>query len=824
MNLIKYLFFTLIALFISIGDGVLWLWTGTKKINKTLFPHKKTLKGEFVFSNTSKQQKRIEKKAKTHLQPEKFKLIIIGKSRVLMRDAAKSVTSVLSLIPQAAIKVFAEFWLFLVAVFLFPLTIFQWILFSLKFVAVKVFRINLIQKDFKTGAKSALKKEREMRRQKLKYYKPSFFYKLKYVFFGIIFSFIFLFLPLLSVLFISELPNPYSLSANSIPKTTKIFDRNGELLYEIFANQNRTVVRLSEIPLSVRQATIAIEDKDFYTHPGFDVRGIARAFVSNVRKQGFQGGSTITQQLIKSAFFSSEPSIIRKVKELVLAFWAERVYTKDQILELYFNYVPYGGTAWGVESASEIFFGKQVSDLTLAEAAFLAGLPRAPSIYSPYSANGNLWKTRQKEVLDAMTRQGYITQSQEDIAYAQELTFKPPQVPLKAPHFVMYVRDELIKRYGITEVERGGLQVKTSLDLKTQQEAESIVSNEVENDLYLNIHNGAALITNPSNGDILAMVGSKNYFDNTQSGNVNITTSLRQPGSTIKLVTYALALKSGYTEATLLDDSPFVVSNQWETYAPVNYDGVFHGKVPLRTAFANSFNIPAVRMAQKLGVESVVSFGKEMGITSWGNPSQYGLSITLGAAEVRMTDLATAYGVIANSGQRVNLDPILEVKDSNGKAVYEKNPQPQRVVDDGVAFIISDILADNNARTIEFGQNSPLNIPGKRVSVKTGTTDNKRDNWTVGFTKNILVATWVGNNDNSPLSQALASGITGAAPIWNKIMSGLLLSGQAKESLSIPPDIIKKSCLGQDRYFIRGTENSVSCFYPTPSISPTPKP
>lgn len=824
MNLIKYLFFTLIALFISIGDGVLWLWTGTKKIGKTVFPHKKILKGEFVFLDTSKQQKKPKKKAKVLLPAKNFNLAVADGVRVLAQRAAAEAVRVSVLMLRVLIRILIEFWSFLTAVFLFPLTISQWFLISLKFIVVKVFRIKLAQKDFRIGAKTALKKEKELRRQKLKYYKPSFFYKLKYVFFGIIFSFIFLFLPLLSILFISELPNPYSLSANSIPKTTKIFDRNGELLYEIFANQNRTIVRLSEIPLSVRQATIAIEDKDFYTHPGFDVRGIARAFISNVRKQGFQGGSTITQQLIKSAFFSSEPSIIRKVKELVLAFWAERVYTKDQILELYFNYVPYGGTAWGVESASEIFFGKKVSELSLAEAAFLAGLPRAPSIYSPYSGSGNLWKTRQKEVLDAMVRQGYITQSQESAVYAQELTFKPPQVPLKAPHFVMYVRDELIKRYGITEVERGGLQVRTSLDLKTQQEAESVVSNEVENDLYLNIHNGAALITNPSNGDILAMVGSKNYFDNNQSGNVNITTSLRQPGSTIKLITYTLALKSGYTEATILDDSPFVISNQWETYAPVNYDGVFHGKVPLRTAFANSFNIPAVRMAQKLGIDSIVSFGKEMGINSWGNSSQYGLSITLGAAEVRMTDLATAYGVIANSGQRVDLDPILEVKDSNGKAIYEKNPRPQRVVDDGVAFVISDILADNNARTIEFGQNSPLNIPGKRVSVKTGTTDNKRDNWTIGFTKNILVATWVGNNDNTPLSQALASGITGAAPIWNKIMTGLLLSGQAKESLTIPSDVIKKSCLGQDRYFVRGTENSVSCFYPTPSVSPTPKP
>ncbi len=822
MNLLKYIFFTLIAVFIAIGDAVLWLWKKGKKIRYGRFPRRKLLKGEFIFSS---QQKSLKKKTPQASHGGKMRSYsIFNQLKILFGGVKYIFLTTLIFLARFLKAVLVEVGFFIKAFFLLPKTLFDWTLYSISFVAKKIFGRVIFQREFNIGARVIAKKEKEIRRQKIKHYKPGFFYKLKYVFVGLIFSFIFLFLPMLFLLFVAELPNPYSLSANYIPKTTKIYDRNGELLYEIFANQNRTIVRLFDIPLSVRNATIAIEDKDFYTHPGFDVRGIARAFVSNIQKKGLQGGSTITQQLIKSAFFSSEPSIVRKVKELVLAFWAERVYTKDQILELYFNYVPYGGTAWGVESASEIYFGKHVSELDLGEAAFLAGLPRAPSVYSPYVGNGTLWKKRQKEVLDAMVKQGYITQDQSDLAYAQELNFKTPEVSLKAPHFVMYVRNELIKRYGITDVERGGLQVKTSLDIKTQQQAESIVLNEVENDQYLNIHNGAALITNPSNGDILAMVGSKNYFDNTTSGNVNITTSLRQPGSTIKVITYTLALKSGYTEATILDDSPFVISNQWETYAPVNYDGVFHGKVPIRTAFANSFNIPAVRMAQKLGVDSIVSFGKEMGITSWGNPSQYGLSITLGGAEVKMTDLATAYGVIANSGQRVDLDPILEVKDSNGKIVYAKTPQPQRVVDTGVAFIISDILADNNARTIEFGQNSPLVVPGKRVSVKTGTTDNKRDNWTVGFTKDLLVATWVGNNDNTPMSQALASGITGAAPIWNKIMSGLLNNGEATSSAFIPPDIIKKSCLGQDRYFVRGTENSVSCFYPTPSVSPTPKP
>src|SRR3989344_8231 len=308
--------------------------------------------------------------------------------------------------------------------------------------------------------------------------RPSFGYKLKYVFIGSVFSFVFLFIPLLSYFFVSDLPSPGNLSVNYIPKTTKIYDRKGALLYEVFANQNRTVVRLSDVPKDLRDATIAIEDKDFYAHPGFDLRGITRAFITNIRKEGFQGGSTITQQLVKSAFLTPDPTITRKIKEVVLAFWAERIYTKDQILELYLNYVPYGGTAWGVESASDVYFGKKVSNLTLAESAFLAGLPRAPSVYSPFFGNGDQWRRRQKEVLDAMVRLSYINQNEAKSAYEEELIFRNPKVPIKAPHFVMYVRKILIDKFGLNEVERGGLNVTTSLDLVAQDEAERIVQEE----------------------------------------------------------------------------------------------------------------------------------------------------------------------------------------------------------------------------------------------------------------------------------------------------------------------------------------------------------
>jgi 1A family penicillin-binding protein len=647
-----------------------------------------------------------------------------------------------------------------------------------------------------------------------------FVLRMKYLLFGAIFASIFIFLPLLFVIFISDLPKLSNLSVSYISKTTKIMDRNGKLLFEIYANQNRTIVSLDQIPKNLINATVAIEDKDFFKHKGFDMRGIARAIYVDLTKKDFQGGSTITQQLIKSALLTPELTITRKAKELTLAFWAEQQYTKDQILELYFNYIPYGGTAWGVEAASQIYFGKKVEDLSLAQSAYLAGLPQAPSAYSPFAGDGTLGKVRQKDVLDAMVSEKYITRDQAAKAFKEKLVFKSPQVPIKAPHFVMYVKDLLVKKYGLLEVERGGLQVTTSLDVDTQNLAEGVVSEEVNNSGYLGIGNGAALVTNPQNGDVLAMVGSRDYFDLEKDGNVNITTSLRQPGSTIKVVTYSLALSKGLTEATLLEDSPLTITSQGaEPYRPVNYDGKFHGRVPLRLAFANSYNIPAVRLAQRFGVGQIVDFGRKMGITNWKDPSKYGVSITLGGAEVTMLDLATVYGTVANEGERVNLEPILKITNSEGKVLEEKKVEGEKVIDPGVAFIVSDILSDNRARSLSFGPNSPLVIPNHKVSVKTGTTDNKRDNWTVGYTPNLLVAAWVGNNDNTPLSQALASGITGAAPIWNKIMVPLVEKTQ-DPGISVPSDVIARQCFGYNAYFILGTDTKDPCRYspPTPTF------
>lgn len=668
--------------------------------------------------------------------------------------------------------------------------------------------------------KRSVKKKRGKTVFKLK---TPFLVKLRYIAIGFSFSFMFIFFPFSVFVFAQNLPNPKELTDRDIAQTTKIYDRNGNLLFQIYANENRTLVPLEKIPRNLIYATISIEDKDFYSNPGFDVKAITRAAISNLSGEPLQGGSTITQQLIKSSLLTPEVTISRKVKEIILAFWAERIYTKDQILEMYFNQVPYGGTSWGAQAAAEVYFGKDVSELTLAESAFLAGMTRAPSIYSPYGSTPTLWKKRQEEVLSRMHQLGYINKEQRENALKEELAFESVQTPIYSPHFVMYVRDLLVRKYGIAMVEKGGLKVVTTLDGNVQDMAEKIVSEEVIKHSLYNISNGAALVTNPKNGDVLGMVGSKDY-DDPNGGKVNITTSLRQPGSSIKPVTYSAALTQGFTAATIIDDSPITYRSPsgGPSYSPVNYDGRFHGRVPVRIALANSYNIPAVKTLDRVGVTNMLALGKNMGIDSWNEPDRYGLAITLGAAEVRMTDMAEVYGTLANLGQRVDLDPILKITDYKGNIIQEKKDSSgEQVLPKAVSFIISDILADNRARSQEFGPSSALNIPGKTVSVKTGTTDNKRDNWTIGYTPDVLVATWVGNNDNSPMSQALASGITGAAPIWNRIMNNLLRE-RADVKQGLPEDVVQKSCLGRVEYFVKGTESSVNCapFSPTPTTQP----
>lgn len=574
------------------------------------------------------------------------------------------------------------------------------------------------------------------------------------------------------------LPSPKDLDKREPQVSTNIYDRNGNLLYKIYKDQNRTIVPLSSIPPHVRMAVLAAEDAEFYSHPGFSVRGMLRAVISDIQTGNLQGGSTITQQLVKNALLTPEKTVTRKVREIVLSVEVEASYTKDQILEMYLNEVSFGGTAYGIEAASQQYFGKDVKDLDLAEAAFLAGLPKSPTLYSPFGANPDAAFARQKEVLHLMAINKFITPDQETAAENEKLTFAPNKTQILAPHFVMFVRQILVDKYGEDMVDKGGLQVTTSLDLATQEMAEGVVSNEVERLTGLHVGNGAALVVNPQTGEILAMVGSKDYFDAAQDGQVNVLTRLRQPGSSIKLVNYSYALSHGYTPATIINDSPVTyVTPGSPPYSPVNYDGQYRGNITLRSALAQSRNIPAVKVLASYGVTKMIEQGQKMGITTWTDPSQYGLSLTLGGGAVKGVDLAVAYATIADGGKKPDLTPILQVKDYKGRVLYVDSPNPDsgpQAVDARVAFLLTDILKDNTARAPEFGFNSSLVIKDHpEVAVKTGTSNDLRDNWTVGFNQNYLVLTWVGNNDNSPMSR-IASGITGAAPIWNKIMSAVL--------------------------------------------------
>ncbi len=623
-----------------------------------------------------------------------------------------------------------------------------------------------------------------------------------------------------------DLPSPRRLNDQTYAISTEIYDRNGELLYEIFANQNRKPISIKDVPTSLINATIAIEDKDFYRHKGVAIRGIIRAFYKNLSNESLQGGSTITQQLVKNALLTPERTIQRKIRELFLAWFTELIYSKDQIMELYLNYIPYGGTAYGIEQASHLYFGKTAKNLSLAESALIAGLPQSPSRYSPFGSTPELAKQRQIQVLTRMFEDGYISKQQLEQAKNEKLNFAQQRTDIKAPHFVMYVKDLLIDKYGSKKVEQGGLRVTTTLDLELQEYAQASLSAVINSLKDKNVSNGASLVTKPNTGEILAMIGSRGYFDTEIDGNVNLVTSLRQPGSSIKPLNYALGLLKGYTAATVFLDVPtcFIAAGQPQAYCPKNYDWKFHGPQQMRYSLANSYNIPAVKMLALNGLEDFIATASAMGISSWKDPSNYGLSLTLGGGELRMTELATAFGVFANSGIKIDLNPILEVKTHDGKILEENNPENsppsgKRILPAEVTWIISNILSDNNARIPAFGANSKLQIPGKTVSVKTGTTDDLRDNWAVGYTPEYLTAVWVGNNDNSPMNPYVVSGITGATPIWNDIMSHLLenekdiippkpqnVIGANVCSGELKPEENVQQCEGRYEYFIKGTE------------------
>lgn len=586
------------------------------------------------------------------------------------------------------------------------------------------------------------------------------------------------------------LPSPDELATRTVFMSTKIYDRHGKLLYEVFDPKagRRTLVPIEQMPDHLLHATIATEDKTFYSNPGFDPLAIARAAWLNLSEgEIVSGGSSITQQLVKNIFLSPEKTFARKIQEAVLAQEITRRYTKDDILGIYLNELYYGNMAYGIEAAGQTYFAKPARELTLAEAALLAGLPQAPSIYDPYT-NLEAAKVRQRIVLGLMVKEGYITQSQANAAWAEQLSFAPLRIDMKAPHFVVYVRRLLEEEYGTEMLYRGGLQVYTTLDLQMQDIAQEVAREHVASLADRHVSNAAVVAMTPQTGEILVMMGSIDFWDEEIDGQVNVALALRQPGSSIKPVNYVAAFERGWTPATLIMDVRTEFPN-WEgpPYVPRNYDDREHGPVLVRQALACSYNIPAVKTLQFVGVPGMIEMAQRLGITTFTEPERYGLSLTLGGGEITLLEHTGAYNVFANGGQRVPPVAILRIEDSQGQLIQEyRSPQGEQVISPQHAYLITSILSDNEARTPAFGANSPLHL-SRPAAAKTGTTDDWRDSWTIGYTPDLVVGVWVGNSDNTPMDHV--PGSVGAAPIWHNFMERVLANSSTGD-FPAPPGLV----------------------------------
>ena len=595
-----------------------------------------------------------------------------------------------------------------------------------------------------------------------------------------------------------DIPDLSSFDERRVQQSTKIYDRTGEIvLYDLHQDIRRTVVPYEQISRHIKNATVAIEDDTFFEHNGVRPLAILRAALDNLQGGnllGGRGGSTITQQVIKNSILVREKTLTRKIKEMILAFRLEQVLTKDEILSHYLNESPYGGTIYGVEEASLAFFGKRASDVTLAEAAYLASLPQLPTYYSPYGNNIDDLERRKNLVLDQMRKHEFISEEEYTAAKDERVTFKPQSNQnIKAPHFVFYVRDYLIEKYGEESLAERGLKVITTLDYKLQQEAEKIVLEKaLYNEKTYNAENAALVASDPTTGQILVMVGSRNYFDENIDGNFNIAIAERQPGSSFKPFVYAAAFQKGYTPETTVFDlktqfstncAPDNFTSEEGCYSPENYDHKFRGPVSFRNALAQSLNIPAVKALYLAGIKESLKMARDLGITTLGNQNQYGLTLVLGGGEVKLLEMVGAYGTFANEGVRNELQAIMRIEDTKGTVLEEFEAKPKPVLDRSIALQISDILSDNVARAPLFGSNSPLNFPNRDVAAKTGTTNDKRDVWVLGYTPNLVVGAWAGNNDNSSMSEI--SGLI-IAPLWRQFMDVALKEVETK-SFSAPP-------------------------------------
>lgn len=580
-----------------------------------------------------------------------------------------------------------------------------------------------------------------------------------------------------------EIPDLSSFEQRRILQSTKIYDRTGEiLLYDLHQDVRRTIVPFENISYHIKNATVAIEDDQFYNHHGIDLRAILRAAISNFTSGdllGGQGGSTITQQVIKNSILVNEKRLTRKIKEAILAVKLERMFSKEDILSHYLNESPYGGTIYGVEEATQSFFGVSASDVSLLQAAYLASLPQAPTYLSPYGNHRDALDARARLVLKRMQINGFITETEYNDAIAEEVEFQPQAVSgIRAPHFVMYVREQLVQEFGEEALAEKGFRVITTLDWELQQEAERIIAEKAAiNEDKFNASNAGLVAINPQEGDVLVMVGSRNYFDEEIDGNFNITLAPRQPGSSIKPIVYASAFSKGYTPETVVYDvktqfssacEPWDLTSSGGCYSPNNYNFKFKGPISFRNALAQSLNIPAVKVLYLTSLRDAIKLANDMGITTLNDPDRLGLTLVLGGGEVKLLEHTGAYGVLANEGIKADRRSILRIEDTSGNLIEEFPTQSRRVLDRNVALQITDVLSDNVARAPLWGFNSQIYFPNRDVAAKSGSTNNLRDAWIMGYAPNLAVGAWVGNNDNSAMGGGLSGLIT--TPMWRAFM------------------------------------------------------
>jgi 1A family penicillin-binding protein len=608
-----------------------------------------------------------------------------------------------------------------------------------------------------------------------------------------------------------------------------LLDRNERPFFTLFDAKTTTPVTYDEIPEKTREAFVAIEDKDFYTHPGFSISGFARAIKENILSESYaQGGSTISQQLMKNTLLSQQKALLRKYQELVLAIELERRYSKHDILEMYLNTIYFGEGAFGIQDASQRYFSKDVKDLTLSESALLAAIIQAPSALSPISGNEQAALKRRNLVLKLMLDQGYITKDEETAAQKEKIKLNPTKDDINEDgvHFALMIQDLLIKEYGEQSVANSGYVVKTTIDLDLQRAAQKAVADQVKRLASNKVTNGAAIAEDPKTGEILALVGSHDYADD-KNGRINMALRPRQPGSSFKPLIYAKAIEERkITASTQLDDEPV----KFGTYEPLDYDRKFRGKVLARYALANSLNIPAVHVLDMIGVKAGVEQAKDMGITTLSNEKDYGLPLVLGAAEVPLIEMTNAYSVFADEGTWHKNQIFLEIRDKNGKVILEPSTETRQVMPSSVAYIISSILSDNEARQDTFGGSLTIS---RKAAVKTGTTNDYRDSLTLGYTPQVVVGVWIGNNDNTPMSSV--AGSSGAGPIWRQIMESYL-KGKELVDFEKPGTIVDETVCREDgkklelaenqattsaflEYFLRGTAPTEMC-----GIVPTPTP